>query len=126
MAKFFSDSPNRAARALQIWLILIGKASNRQTVTYEMLNGMLGFKGHGGVLGPILDYLMRYCRQESLPPLTVLVVNKHTGLPGPGLTETDLNADRETVFNYDWFAIAPPTLDELRAAQQAHVVAPTA
>jgi hypothetical protein len=52
---------------------------------------------------------MTYCANNELPPLTVLVVNQDTGLPGEGLTTLEeLNQDRESVFRFDWFALEPP------------------
>lgn len=114
MLRYFNDGPSNAGRALQIWLILIGAAHNRQTLTYGILAGRLGFKG-AGVLAHPLGHLMHYCRQHQLPPLTVLVVNQDTGLPGEGLTEAELNADRENVFNFDWYALIPPSSEELSA-----------
>lgn len=118
MIKLFSDNPTSATRALQIWQILIAKAHNRQIITYGILADMLGFKG-AGVLATPLGHIMYYCQQNELPPLTVLVVNKNTGLPGEGLIGADLNADRERVFQYDWFGVYPPTPEELRTAYEA-------
>lgn len=118
MAKFFDQNSSNASRALQIWLILIAKAHNRQTITYGMLADMMGFKG-AGMLGGILDYIMKYCDQNQLPPLTVLVENKETGKPGSGLTTiADSNKDRLAVFDYNWFNVIPPTIEELREAHQ--------
>jgi alkylated DNA nucleotide flippase Atl1 len=116
--KLFNDNPSHSTRALQIWQILIAKASNRQTLTYGQLAKILGFQG-AGTLAPILGHIMYYCQQENLPPLTVIVVNQKTGLPGDGLTNADLNADREAVFQYDWFGVFPPTPEEL---DQAHKI----
>jgi len=115
MPRRFSQNPTRPHRALQIWLILIGAAPNRQILTYRILSKILNYKG-AGVLAETLGHIMFYCREEGLPPLTVLVVNQETGLPGGGLTQTDLNADREHVFNFDWYDIVPPTPDQLFAA----------
>jgi hypothetical protein len=119
MVKYFKDNPNRPDRALQVWQILIGKARNRQTMTYGMLAEMLDYGG-AGVFAQILGHIMFYCQDVGLPPLTVLVVNEHTGLPGEGLTGADLNADREAVFDYDWYAIWPPTPDDLSEASSRH------
>ena len=114
MVRYFHDNPTNASRALQIWQILISAAHNRQILTYGLLADMLGYGGAGG-LGSQLEPIMRFCQQNNLPPLTVLVVNKETGLPGVGLTGADLNADRESVFQYPWHRIYPPTVEELRA-----------
>lgn len=115
MTRRFSQNPTRPERAVQIWLILIGAAYNRQILTYRILAEMLNYKG-AGVFARTLGHIMFYCREEGLPPLTVIVVNQETGLPGEGLTETDLNADRERVFNFDWYDIVPPTPEQLAAA----------
>ena len=61
---------------------------------------------------------MYYCQQNGLPPLTVIVVNKDTGLPGDGLDvpTSEQNAAREKVFQYKWFDIIPPDAEELKKA----------
>jgi hypothetical protein len=115
MATFFDEGPTHATRALQIWQILISAAHNRQTLTYGRLAAMLHFKG-ADVLATPLGHITHYCQQNGLPPLTVLVVNQETGLPGEGLIGADLNADREKVFSYKWFGVFPPTPEELRVA----------
>ena len=51
---------------------------------------------------------MKYCDANELPPLTCLVVNQDTGLPGSGLTTlADLPRDREAVYQYAWFTMTP-------------------
>ncbi len=115
MVRRFSDESTRPMRALQIWQILIGAARDRQILTYGMLANMLGYGG-AGVLAQPLGHIMYYCQENDLPPLTILVVNKDTGLPGEGLTGADLNADRESVFRYDWHSIIPPSPEDFRIA----------
>jgi alkylated DNA nucleotide flippase Atl1 len=117
MPKHFNDNPTHPTRALQIWQILVAYARERRTLTYGMVAKLLGYEG-AGTLAPILGHIMFYCIQQELPPLTVIVVNQETGLPGQGLIEADLNRDRERVFNYDWFGLYPPTPDELHQAYQ--------
>ena len=107
MVRRFSDEPILPMRALQIWQILISAARNRQLLTYGILASMLGYE-RAGVLAQPLGHIMYYCQQNELPPLTILVVNQDTGVPGEGLTGADLNADRESVFRYDWYSIIPP------------------
>lgn len=95
-------------RALQIWSLLICAARDRKSYTYGEVANILGMKG-AGVLGSFLGPIMFYCEEKSLPPLTVLVINKQTGLPGEGLTTLEnVNRDRETVFAYNWFGLEPP------------------
>jgi len=118
MIKRYSELRTRSARAQQVYAILIGLAYNRQTVTYGGLGDMVGFDG-GGVFAGILGEVMYWCASNELPALTVLVVNAASGLPGEGLTTPeDLHAEREAVFNYDWFDLVQPTVEELAAAAE--------
>ncbi len=98
----------RYQRSSQIWSLLTVAAKNRQSYTYGEIAEILGFGG-AGVMAQFLGPIMWLCEDNSWPPLTVLVVQHDSGLPGPGLTTIeDVNKDRESVFNYDWFAIEPP------------------
>lgn len=97
----------RAERAMQVWQILIGASHNRQTLTYKALATHLEFEG-AGVFAHILGCIMKYCESNDLPPLTCLVVNQTTGLPGAGLTTIDdLPKDREAVYSHNWYAMHP-------------------
>jgi hypothetical protein len=116
MSIWFHDDPNQPKRALQIWQILIGKAHNRQTMTYGELSNLIGFK-RSGTLGGFLAPVMFYCQDSGLPPLSCLVVNQDTGLPGEGLTSpTDLHAEREKVFRFEWYKLVPPSIDDFKQA----------
>lgn len=95
-------------RALQVWQVLLSLAHNRQTVTYESLAEIIRMGNISIGLTQPLTMLMNYCKENNLPPLTILVVQKNTGIPGPGLTTIEeLNKDRETVFNYEWYKLKP-------------------
>lgn len=112
----FDDRPTLSNRAVQIWQILVGMADTRRTTTYGELADMLGYGG-AGVLGRQLGHIMFLCDQADIPPLTVLVVNAESGLPGEGLeTKRDLHELREEVFNFDWFAYCPPSASEFERA----------
>ena len=100
MVTYFKDQPSHASRALQIWQILVAKAHNRQTLTYGMLAQLLGFKGAGTLAHP-LGHVMHYCLATNLPPLTALVVNQNTGIPGSGLVGDELHVAREAVFRFN-------------------------
>ena len=101
-------------RALQIWQVLAGAAHNRQILTYEILADLIGSGPITVSLTQPLGLLMKYCDQKGLPPITVLVVRKNTGEPGPGLTTTTApDADREKVFNYKWFRERPLRIEDL-------------
>jgi hypothetical protein len=105
----------RSERAMQVWQILISAAHNRQSLTYGQVAGHLEFEG-AGVLSQILDQIMRYCRASKLPPLTCLVVNQESGLPGAGLTTVeDLPREREAVYRKNWFALSPVQIKDFEA-----------
>jgi hypothetical protein len=92
---------------MQVWQILVSAAHNRQTLTYKHVADHLEFEG-AGVLAQILDRIMRLCKAQDLPPLTCLVVNQETGLPGAGLTTVEnLPKEREAVYQKNWYALAP-------------------
>jgi alkylated DNA nucleotide flippase Atl1 len=99
-------------RALQIYQILIGAAHNRQVLTYPIVAELIGVPKQG--LANHLEHIMKYCQRKKLPPLTSLVVKKRLGRPGPGLTTvTELNSDRERVFNHNWYGMRPLTIQDL-------------
>lgn len=116
MIKYFDSDPTRPERALQVWIILISCAYNRQTLTYSDLAERIGYQDLRPV-GQVLDYVWVYCQQNDLPPLTGLVVSKNTGLPGGGMGDYTL-ADQEIVFTYNWYNIVPPSPDEFEQAYQ--------
>ncbi len=98
----------RYKRASQVWSLLICAARERKSYTYGEIANILGFGG-AGVMAHILGCIMWFCKENCLPPLTVLVVNQETGLPGEGLTTLEeVNSDREAVFKFNWFGIEPP------------------
>ena len=80
MVEHFSTDPTRPKRAQQIWLILVGLAHKRQTITYGGLAKLLKFKG-AGTISSDLSPVMWLCIDQGLPPLTSIVVNQETGLP---------------------------------------------
>lgn len=109
----------RPERALQIWQVLINLAHNRQTITYENLAETIGMGNMGVVVTQPLELLMYYCNSKKLPPITVLVVQKHTGIPGLGLiTIEELNSDREKVFEFNWLQETPLNISELEIINQ--------
>lgn len=118
MVKKFEDNPTIPGRAVQIWQILVSKAHNRQIITYGILADYLGLAG-AIILAQPLNAIMYFCSQNELPPLTAIVVNAKTGLPGEGLKiDGDLNAVREDVFNYNWYGIIPPNETQFSEAQR--------
>jgi hypothetical protein len=56
-------------------------------------------------------------QDNGLPALTSLVVQEATGLPAPGFTavsRSEIPDEQKRVWDYDWFAILPPTVEELK------------
>jgi len=110
-----AQSMTRSQRAMQVWQILIAAAHNRQSLTYGQVAEYLQFEG-AGVLAQILGQIMNYCKAKGLPPLTCLVVNQETGIPGSGLsTVADLPRDREAVYKTNWYALAPVQIPDFEA-----------
>lgn len=115
--RFFNDNATVESRACQIWQILVGHAMRRQTLTYQDLAHLLGHN-QPKVLARQLGAIYFYCLQNKLPLLTVLVVNKATGEPGLGLEpDAERGKLRERVYQYDWYGIVPPTLEEYQEAR---------
>ena len=107
-------------RAVQIWVLLACAARERTICTYGGLARKLGIDNAAGVFGAYLGPIMDYCQQHDLPPLTILVINQETGLPGPGLTslEPELHGpERVRVFEHDWLAMPPPSTDALKESR---------
>ena len=69
-------------RAAQIWPILTLCASQRQTLSYDLLGRPIGVSRPG--LGQLLEPIQSFCILQRLPALTVLVVSENSGLPGEG------------------------------------------
>ncbi len=112
------DGRKSAIRALQAWQYLIGKAAVRQIVQYDELRLMMEYPTCNPLVH-ILGCIMYYCEQNGLPPLTLLVVNK-SGEPGEGFTAEDpgnYDQRREDVFNFPWFKIVPPSIDDFQEAR---------
>ncbi len=123
--KWFNDAVEVAAvgeksaiRALQVWQFLIGKAANHQIVRYEEIYQLMDYTD-GRPLKHILTSLMNYCEQNSLPPLTIIAVDKKGNI-GDGFKVDSLESYsklREDVFNFQWLKLIPPSIAELAAAR---------
>ena len=127
MVKKFSEvvpsmsSGKTLFRAPQCWQILVSNAWNHSIITYQELADIMGI--HRRPLNLILGYIMNYCVHNQLPPLTSIVVNQDTGVPGEGFTAEEaakVPSQHIKVFRYNWFDLVPPTIEDF---QQAHEVA---
>ena len=120
MIQWFTDVAEQAetgrksaVRAVQAWQYLIAKASNKQLVRYGELAELMGYSNNRP-LSYILGRIMDFCERNTIPPLTLIVVNAD-GIPGNGFTAEDsvaYNRTREEVFAFQWFKIIPPTVEE--------------
>ncbi|WP_295401629.1 hypothetical protein [uncultured Thiocystis sp.] len=113
---------NRSERACQIWAVLAWAARNRQTLTYSYLSKLIGVPAPG--LGQLLEPIQSYCLVSKLPPLSILVVQQESGLPGSGFTGAsalELAKAQMAVFSFDWLEHGNPQPSKLEAAvlQQA-------
>jgi len=96
-------------RAAQLWSLLVLAARSQQILSYSMVEHLTGLPrvGMGRRLSPIQDY----CATKHLPPLTCIVVNEQTGLPGEGFSGArieDLFREQARVFVFDWFSHEVP------------------
>ena len=71
------------AWGLRAYLVLMGCAADRQTVTYEDLARRIN-RGGPNLLARPLDLITRWCQRHSVPAIASLVVEQATGLPAPG------------------------------------------
>ncbi len=106
-----------ALRGLQAWQYLIARARNGELVRYDELRELMEYPTCNPVIHA-LNCIGSYCLQNDLPPLVAIVVNQ-SGVPGDGFP-ADLRADLPVhwrrVFDYPWFRVVPPTVEELRMA----------
>jgi hypothetical protein len=122
----FDQISSAPVRALQIYLVLIGCAANRQTITYAKLSERLGLLTPSW-LPPSLSYLADWCLHEGLPPLTSLALADDAGVPGPGypLRLESLPAQQSRARRFDWYAIMPPTVADLEQPRPKAMRAPS-
>ena len=97
-------------RLVRTYLILIGKATRRETATYREIAeaNAVAMPGVGGLcLDPVADW----CKARRFPDLTVLVVSEETGQPAEDHVSPTLYRVREGVYRWPWTDYAPPTVD---------------
>jgi len=110
---------NRSERACQIWGILAWVAKNRQSITYGHLSKLIGVPTAG--LGQLLEPIQSFCILEKLPPLTILVVQQDSGLPGSGFTgakASEYAKAQMEVLEFDWLDYGNPQPEKLEQAVQ--------
>ena len=120
--KLFNPTSPHPARAVQAWQILVGKAMNRQTITYLELSQLMYHKDAAGVLDQILGHIAFYCIDNELPPLTSIVVGKGRGTPGEDIPVdvSQIDTQREKVYECDWYDVYPPSKSDLKSVFDRH------
>jgi len=111
----------KSERACQIWGILAWAAKNRQSITYGHLSKLIGVPAAG--LGQLLEPIQSFCILEKLPPLTILVVQQDSGLPGSGFAgakASEFAKAQMEVFELDWLNYGNPQPEKLEQAVQRH------
>ena len=91
----FNPSSTHPARAVQAWQILVGRAMNRQSITYEGLAELMYRRHAAGVLNEILGHIAFYCNEYGLSPLTAIVVGKGRGTPGENIPIDQSTLDKQ-------------------------------
>lgn len=100
---------NQFELASLAWRPLVEAAKRKHLLFYHDLASPLGLRGARPVrfaLGPIQSL----CIERDYPPLTSIVINKRTRLPGPGFVAGSgkLKEDHDSVFAFDWSSVPPP------------------
>lgn len=100
---------NQELRAYYSWKILVECAKNKKTITYKDFSNEI--KIHHRTVRYPLEYIQDYCLKNQLPPLSILVVNKTTGLPGTGFKAWEIEDSEKgikIVFDFDWTKLLNP------------------
>jgi putative restriction endonuclease len=93
--------------ASKAWEILGSLAQRKKCITYGELGEAIGV--HWRQVNHVLGLLQDYCIDNDFPPITILVVNKATGVPGTGFIATEnLPEGKNEVQQYPWQYLENP------------------
>ena len=107
----------REQRSQQLWSILVLAARSRQILTYEMIAQACGIPAPS--IGDFLRPIQQFCTEHELPPLTSIVVNKSTGMPGEGfIAAHDVPRAHIDVFDMDWLEQVAPSSNQFADAYE--------
>ena len=133
--KRFGKGDTLPAQAQQIWLILAPYAVLKPTdvngdsvlkpglITYGDVVRWMGRPGAARVITRQLGIVGMYCRENDLPALNAIVVNKNTGMPGDDVVlakSDDVTEEQKAVLEMDWFGLRPPTISQLRQVYERY------
>ena len=98
----------QTSRARSIWPVLSEIASKGELITYKKLANAINI--HVRPLRFALEVVQDKCRDLNLPPLTSLVVNAQTGVPGSGnsIQLEDFQNALKTIYGFDWKSKSNP------------------
>ena len=102
-------SKNWEYAASLLWPVLVAAAKDKRKPTYGELASLINTNPLS--VRNALEPIQSYCMDSKLPPLSAVVVNKTTGLPGGGFIAwdiDDIDTAYETVFNFSWATIPNP------------------
>ncbi len=94
---------NHEQRAFAAWTVLTETALRNAKITYKQIAAAIGI--HHRPVKYVLALIQEYCITEGLPPLTILVVNQNSGVPGAGFIgwgHDDLERGFRRVHSYPW------------------------
>jgi len=100
---------NHEKRAYLAWKELTKCAKKKVTTTYGNVASNIGI--HHRAVRHVLGLIQNYCMDDKLPPLTILVINKETGVPGDGFIAWDVenaNDGMQKVFKFNWDSLTNP------------------
>ncbi len=103
------ENVNQEQRAFLTWTILANCAQKNEPITYGELGRQLNV--HHRPIRFILAIIQDFCMNNALPPLTILVLNKNTGMPGIGFIAYDIENSQDginKVYAFNWAALQNP------------------
>ena len=105
----------REERAQQLWSILVLAARNRQILTYEIVGQACGVPAPS--IGDFLRPIQQFCSENGLPPLTSIIVNKNSGIPGEGfIAAENVPLVQIQTFSKNWLEERAPSAEQLAEA----------
>ena len=108
---------SRFDHTASIWPLLVFAVENRRVLTYAKLGQLIGVKPPE--LGRLLEPIQSHCILQGLPPLTSIVVDARTGLPGEGfIAANNVPRAQAETFRFDWLGVPVPSREDYRNAVQ--------
>lgn len=116
------EEVNQIQRAALAWNVLIDIAKDRGFLQYKELGDQIGI--HHRVVRFVLAVIQKYCLENHLPPLTILVGDED-GVPGTGFIAWDilnLEDGKNQVYDYNWKLLENPFAYALDGLTEDEVV----